>query len=52
MPKEDKLPTRYYSDLQENDICKKFNATKQPSSGSGKFLVITQRQVKRKQVNH
>lgn len=37
MPKEEKLPTRYYSDLQENDICKKFNATKQPNSGAGKF---------------
>lgn len=29
--------TRYYSDLQENDICKKFGATRQPNSGAGLF---------------
>ncbi len=32
-----KHSTRYYSDLQETDICKKFGATKQPNSGSGHF---------------
>ena len=36
MPSE-KLPTRYYSDLQEKDVCKKLGATQQPSSGSGHF---------------
>lgn len=30
-------PTRYYSDIQEKDICNKFGATKQPNSGAGRF---------------
>ena len=29
--------TRYYSDIQEKDICKKMNATQQPNSGAGHF---------------
>ena len=29
--------TRYYSTNQENDICLKLNATRQPNSGAGKF---------------
>ena len=29
--------TRYFSTNQENDICKKFGATRQPNSGAGLF---------------
>ena len=36
MPKN-KNSTRYFSDLQEKDVCEKLNATQQPASGSGHF---------------
>ena len=29
--------TRYYSDIQEKDVCKKMNATQQPNSGASRF---------------
>ena len=34
---KNKQSTRYYSNLQEDDICEKFNATRQPNSGAGRF---------------
>lgn len=36
MPKN-KESTRFFSDIQEKDVCKKLGATQQPSSGSGYF---------------
>lgn len=36
MPKN-KESTRYFSTLQEDDICEKFGATRQPNSGAGHF---------------
>lgn len=32
-----KESTRYFSTQQEEDICKKLNATRQPNSGAGHF---------------
>lgn len=42
MVKHNNLPknkesTRYFSTLQENDICSKLNATRQPNSGASVF---------------
>lgn len=36
MPKN-KQSTRYFSNLQEQDICKKFGCVQQPNSGAGHF---------------
>lgn len=36
MPKN-KESTRYFSTLQENDVCDKLNATRQSNSGAGHF---------------
>lgn len=35
--KPNKDSTRYYSNLQENSICRALHATKQPNSGAGLF---------------
>lgn len=29
--------TRYFSNIQEKDVCKKMNATQQPNSGASRF---------------
>ncbi len=34
---KNKESTRYYSDLQEKDVCKLLGAYQQPNSGAGKF---------------